>query len=203
MHISVTSKQREALKAVYALIRDNPMPPTVRELQACMGLSSSFQAHRFLLVLERKGLLRRRLGVNRSVTITREGLRLLGVDSVTLPVFESAQGDVRDSGERIHVTLPPQDESGFAGERASVVNGASTCHPFAVRLGVADADPSAALLPSDVVVVAPGAERERVLLLGAEGVLKLESVSANAVPQATSLGGAVMMLRRYGVALSI
>lgn len=82
----LTQRQRETLEWVKNFIRENGMPPTVREIGAAFGIKSS-SVFDLLTVLERKGYLRR--GDRRARSLIVEGLTSARNEISEVPVVGS------------------------------------------------------------------------------------------------------------------
>ncbi len=65
----LTEKQRGALRAVVDHIREHGVAPTVVELSGAMGLSHGLAASSYLTALERRGYVRRQIGMARSIVV--------------------------------------------------------------------------------------------------------------------------------------
>jgi len=83
---NLTQRQRETLEWVKDFIRENGMPPTVREIGAAFGIKSS-SVFDLLTVLERKGYLRRGDRGARSLIV--EGLASARNEISEVPVVGS------------------------------------------------------------------------------------------------------------------
>lgn len=68
---SLTPRQREVLVAIEASIAARGVPPTVRELMAKFGFSSTHSAHCHLEVLKRKGYISRSGFQSRGIRVLR------------------------------------------------------------------------------------------------------------------------------------
>jgi repressor LexA len=74
----LTQRQREILDYLRKMLREKAYPPTVREIGAAIGLSSSSTVQNHLNTLERKGYIKRDAAKSRAIEIVeREGERRL------------------------------------------------------------------------------------------------------------------------------
>jgi repressor LexA len=80
------NKQLEILQYIYDTVESRGFPPTVREICAAVGLSSTSTVHGHLVRLERKGLLQKDATKPRAMEITPEGLKALGIKPKDIPV---------------------------------------------------------------------------------------------------------------------
>jgi repressor LexA len=81
----ISAKQREILDVLRESLRVRGYPPTVREICALVGLSSTSSVAHHLDVLEARGLLRRDGGGSRAVDARRRGS--VRGDTVLVPVL--------------------------------------------------------------------------------------------------------------------
>lgn len=68
--IILTNRQKEVLNFIVLFIRDNGMPPTIREIADALGINSTNAANDHLVALEKKGYIER-------VPMTSRGIKLL------------------------------------------------------------------------------------------------------------------------------
>ena len=80
------NKQLDILQYIYDTVESRGFPPTVREICAAVGLSSTSTVHGHLVRLERKGLLQKDATKPRAMEITPEGLKVLGIKPKDIPV---------------------------------------------------------------------------------------------------------------------
>lgn len=80
------TKQLEILQYIYDTVDHRGFPPTVREICAAVGLSSTSTVHGHLSRLERKGLLIKDATKPRALEITSEGKKELGIKPTTIPI---------------------------------------------------------------------------------------------------------------------
>jgi repressor LexA len=111
----ITDRQRQILEYINAEVRRRGFPPSVREIGAAVGLSSSSTVHSHLAALEDKGYIRRDptkpralevLGASRSGRVNAE---LPRVHVVPL-VGQVAAGAPVLAAENIESTIPLPDE---------------------------------------------------------------------------------------------
>jgi repressor LexA len=81
------SKQLEILQYIYDTVENRGFPPTVREICAAVGLSSTSTVHGHLTRLERKGYLIKDATKPRALEITHAGLDALGIKPKDIPVI--------------------------------------------------------------------------------------------------------------------
>lgn len=82
-----TTRQLEVLAFVLDSTARKGMPPTLREIGAHLGITSTNGVNDHLRLLERRGLIVRSDMLSRAVRVTVEGLRALG----RLPTYEEPQ----------------------------------------------------------------------------------------------------------------
>ncbi|GAA2952474.1 transcriptional repressor LexA [Lactobacillus kefiranofaciens subsp. kefirgranum] len=80
------TKQLEILQYIYDTVDHRGFPPTVREICAAVGLSSTSTVHGHLSRLERKGLLIKDATKPRALEITAEGKKELGIKPTIIPI---------------------------------------------------------------------------------------------------------------------
>ncbi|MDE2150503.1 MAG: transcriptional repressor LexA [Gammaproteobacteria bacterium] len=86
---ALTSAERRALQVIEQHLRRYAVPPSFRELAAALGAGSSNTATRLVAALERKGWLRRRRGLQRTLALTRppdDGIPIVGFVPAGVPV---------------------------------------------------------------------------------------------------------------------
>lgn len=77
-------RERELLHYLQTYIAGHGVPPTVREMQAQLGLASPSGPSRLLDALERQGLIARERGKGRNLRLTRPPVDLSQVSDVDL-----------------------------------------------------------------------------------------------------------------------
>ena len=70
----LTKKQKEVLKFIYDKIKNTSLPPTIREIAANFGFSSTGTVRDYLRVLVNKGYLKITSNKSRAIEIVREAL---------------------------------------------------------------------------------------------------------------------------------
>lgn len=80
-------KQLEILRFIYDTVEEHGFPPTVREICAAVGLSSTSTVHGHLARLERKGLLIKDATKPRAIEVTTEGRKAIGVSPSKIPML--------------------------------------------------------------------------------------------------------------------
>jgi SOS-response transcriptional repressor LexA len=95
-----TERQMRVLRFVHEYAVTRGSPPTIREIAAAVGVSSTNGIAEHLSALQRKGLVVRRDSVSRGVRVTVEGLAALGEDPSAFRDAPAANlaGRVRDEG---------------------------------------------------------------------------------------------------------
>ncbi len=71
---SLTPKQKNVLKFIYEQIRDKQSAPTIREIAAHFGYSSTGTVRDYLNALSSKGFIRLEAGKSRAIELVREAL---------------------------------------------------------------------------------------------------------------------------------
>ena len=77
---TLTQKQSNVLKSIYAFIVDNSYPPSIRNIAEILGFSSPKGAGDHLAVLEKKGYIQKSSSA-RSIKLTEKSLWYLGVQN--------------------------------------------------------------------------------------------------------------------------
>lgn len=83
----LSSRQREVLDFISEFLEENGYPPTVRDIQAGCGISSTSVVDYNLNALREKGFLRRRADVSRGIELIGGGARRSPGDVVSIPVL--------------------------------------------------------------------------------------------------------------------
>jgi repressor LexA len=103
----LTPKQQLILDFLKAEIRQNGIPPTVREICDAVGLSSTSTVHAHMETLERKGYISRTSTKNRSTVILEEGFYAHTRELVDVPILgRVAAGTPIFAEENIEDTFP-------------------------------------------------------------------------------------------------
>jgi repressor LexA len=96
--LELTPKQRKVLEFIQVTIQEN-IPPTIREIARHMGFSSTGTVRDYLKVLEKKGYLKRKSYLSRSIELLKEGFNKIPIIA-SIPAgspniaFEDIQGYV-------------------------------------------------------------------------------------------------------------
>lgn len=85
MKPNLTRRQEEILNVIKQAVREKGYPPSVREIGAAVGLSSSATVHSHLNSLENKGMIRRDPTKPRAIEILDDGFQAIN-DSIAVPV---------------------------------------------------------------------------------------------------------------------
>ena len=80
MRDPVTVKQQEALQFLRAYISAYHRPPSWEEIRVGLGLASKGTVSRLIVALEKRGMVRRNIGLKRSLEVVDQG----GAESVDL-----------------------------------------------------------------------------------------------------------------------
>lgn len=83
----LSTKQLNILKCIYDSVAENGYPPTVREIGAQVGLSSTSTVHGHLARLEKAGYIQRDASKTRAIELTQEALDNLGVEPKQIPLL--------------------------------------------------------------------------------------------------------------------
>lgn len=84
---SLSNKQLNILKCIYDAIENQGYPPTVREIGASSGLSSTSTVHGHLERLEKAGYIIRDSSKTRAIELSKAALDVLGVSPKEIPVL--------------------------------------------------------------------------------------------------------------------
>lgn len=76
-----TARQLDVLRFVHEYTEDRGHPPALRDIGKHFGMTSTNGVNDHLSALERKGLVVRYDYLTRSVRVTAEGLRMLGIET--------------------------------------------------------------------------------------------------------------------------
>ncbi len=158
---NLSRRQRETLDWVKDFIREQGIPPTVREIGGAFGIKSS-SVFDLLTALERKGYLRRGNRGARSLIV--EGMNRVGIDVETVPLL-----GVIAAGRPIEAI---EDDRGDVIVKKGVLRGRET---FALRVE-GDSMVDAGILSGDYVIVWKQESADDgdivVALIGEEATLK-------------------------------
>lgn len=73
----MSKRQQRMLQFLEDFIRENGYPPTIREIQAALNISSTSVVDYNLTLLEKRGLIERQPRASRSITLTRKSIPIL------------------------------------------------------------------------------------------------------------------------------
>ena len=157
----LSRRQRETLEWVKDFIQEHGMSPTVREIGAAFGTKSS-SVFDMLMVLERKGYLRR--GDRKARSLTVEGMGRSGIEAAEVPLI-----GVISAGRPIEAI---EDDRGIVVVKKGALRGRET---FALRVE-GDSMVDAGILSGDYVIVWKQESADNgdivVALIGEEATLK-------------------------------
>lgn len=110
----MSERQRQILRYLEDFIRENGYPPSIRQIQTALGISSTSVVDYNLDLLEKRGLIRRQSRTSRSITLAGESLRpsrrtvpLLGTIAAGQPI--PVPDDLPDRGEAAEMLELPAD----------------------------------------------------------------------------------------------
>ena len=69
--MELTKKQKQVMGAIEIFIKKRKYPPTVRDIMGMLGLKSPAGIQRHLENLRKKGVINRKKGVSRSITLNQ------------------------------------------------------------------------------------------------------------------------------------
>ena len=116
----LTKRQREILNYLMESMQDRGYPPSVREVGAALGLTSSSTVHSHLAALEKKGYIHRDPSKPRAIEILKDGASQAPKRVVNVPILgHIAAGQPILAEENIEDVFPlPRD---FVREDASFI----------------------------------------------------------------------------------
>lgn len=130
----LTAKQREVLKFIYKAVKAEHRPPTIREIAAHFGFSSTGTVRDYLRALINKGYIKVAANKSRAIELIREAL-------FSIPILG-----------RVHAGLPNlavEEIEGYLNLDSLVFSDEST---FALRVQ-GDSMTGAGIMPNDLVLV--------------------------------------------------
>ena len=130
----LTAKQREVLKFLYKAVKTDHRPPTIREIAAHFGFSSTGTVRDYLRALIDKGYIKVAANKSRAIELIREAL-------FSIPILG-----------RVHAGLPNlavEEIEGYLNLDSLVFSDEST---FALRVQ-GDSMTGAGIMPNDLVLV--------------------------------------------------
>ncbi len=86
MALVIYQRQRQILDFLRQYIQANGSAPKLKDIASALGLSSLATVHEHLTTLERKGLIKRKIGKNRSIEIVGENLGF-SQEGIEVPIF--------------------------------------------------------------------------------------------------------------------
>ncbi|OHD25807.1 MAG: repressor LexA [Spirochaetes bacterium GWB1_59_5] len=136
----LTDRQKEVLDYIETFIRENPYPPTIREIAAHFGMSAK-GAYDHMKALERKGRIRTGGGRSRKIEIIGKSILAGRSPTIELPVLGSVA-----AGKPI---FAEENYESSVHVPASMV-GSATCFALRVR---GDSMINAGILDGDLAVI--------------------------------------------------
>lgn len=130
----LTTKQRDVLKFIYQTIKQNQLPPTIREIAAEFGFSSTGTVRDYLNALVSKGYLKIAAGKSRAIELIKEAV-------FSVPILGKVQAGMP--------TLAVEDIEGYLNLDTIVFSDDST---FALRVK-GDSMINTGIMPDDLVLV--------------------------------------------------
>lgn len=109
----MSERQRRILHYLEEFIREKGYPPSIRQIQAALGISSTSVVDYNLDLLEKRGLIRRQPRSSRSITLagetrfSRRAIPLLGTIAAGQPI--PVPDDLPDRGEAAEMVELPAD----------------------------------------------------------------------------------------------
>ncbi|MGB9722831.1 MAG: transcriptional repressor LexA [Chloroflexia bacterium] len=109
----MSERQRRILQYLEGFIREHGYPPSIRQIQTALGISSTSVVDYNLDLLEKRGLIRRQPRSSRSITLTaeprpaRRSVPLLGTIPAGQPL--PASDDLPEQGEAAETLELPAD----------------------------------------------------------------------------------------------
>lgn len=85
----LTSRQQAILSFIEGFIDENEYPPTIRDIQSHLGISSTSVVDYNLKVLEERGYIRRNRNISRGIELVRRDRTRRNGNVVTIPVIGS------------------------------------------------------------------------------------------------------------------
>jgi len=132
--IPLTDKQKQVLKFIYQSIRSSNLPPTIREIAAHFGFSSTGTVRDYLKALAKKGYIKVSANKSRAIELIRESL-------FSIPILGGVQAGLP--------SLAVEEIEGYLDLDSLVFSDDST---FALRVK-GDSMIDAGIMPDDLVLV--------------------------------------------------
>jgi repressor LexA len=136
----LTDRQKEVLDYIETFIRENPYPPTIREIAAHFGMSAK-GAYDHMKALERKGRIRTGGGRSRKIEIIGKSIKAGRSPTIEVPVLGSVA-----AGKPI---FAEENYESSVHVPASMI-GSATCFALRVR---GDSMINAGILDGDLAVI--------------------------------------------------
>ncbi len=133
-NIPLTDKQKQVLKFIYQSVRASNLPPTIREIAAHFGFSSTGTVRDYLKALAKKGYIRLSANKSRAIELIRESL-------FSVPILGGVQAGLP--------SLAVEEIEGYLDLDSLVFSDDST---FALRVK-GDSMINAGIMPDDLVLV--------------------------------------------------
>jgi len=130
----LTDKQKQVLKFIYQNIRSSNLPPTIREIAAHFGFSSTGTVRDYLKALAKKGYIKLSANKSRAIELIRESL-------FSIPMLGGVQAGLP--------SLAVEEIEGYLDLDSLVFSDDST---FALRVK-GDSMIDAGIMPDDLVLV--------------------------------------------------
>ena len=130
----LTDKQRKVLQFIYHSIRDNHLPPTIREIASHFDFSSTGTVRDYLSALVQKGFIRISANKSRAIELVREAI-------FSIPIFGKVAAGLP--------TLAVEEIEGYLNLDSLVFSDEDT---FALRVK-GDSMTGAGIMPDDLVLV--------------------------------------------------
>ena len=104
---NLSKRQKEIYEYIKKMIRDHGYPPSVREICAAIGLSSTSTVHTHLETLEKKGYIKKGNSKNRCIEILEQNFYTMNREMIHLPIVgRVAAGEPILAEENIEDTFP-------------------------------------------------------------------------------------------------
>lgn len=91
---ALTAKQQAVLKFIYQRIREN-LPPTIREIAAELGFSSTGTVRDYLRALEKKGYLKRADKISRGIEVLKDTFKIPIIGRIMAGPADFAYEDIQ------------------------------------------------------------------------------------------------------------
>lgn len=138
MAVTLYKRQKEILEFITQYINKTGFSPTLKQIADSIGVSSLATVHEHLKVLEKKGIIKRKKGLNKGIKIEEEWNILKSKEGIELPIlgFIAAGQPIEPfSDPNATLTVPPEMVSGKRRSYVLQVKGNSM-----VEEGILDGD---------------------------------------------------------------